>query len=164
MELLTLTTYPDIRAVLGVSDEELEDTELALSIRSTNMTLVLEDLTPTFESLYTGIADTPQGSRTALEQKFYLASRLYAAYVVASDLLTSLPLFSFKSVTDGKAETDRFDRFEDVRDGVRAGLGSIRIRLALMLQTLEPGTVASTPSLPGLVAGVTLGTDPVTGV
>jgi hypothetical protein len=162
MQITDLTTYPDVRAVLGVSDEEIEDVELALSIWSTNMTLRLLDLTPTFETLYDGIKDTAEGSRTPIQQRFYITSNLYAAYLVADDLLTSLPMFSFKSITDGKAETERFDRWEDVRDGVKLGLGGIRARLLLMLQTLE-GTPVPTVSLPGLIAGVPLGFDPVTG-
>ena len=163
MQITDLTTYPDVRAVLGVSDEELEDAELALSVWSTNMTLKLYDLTPTFETLFDSIELIPENSRTAIQQRFFITAKLYGAYLVADDLLVSLPMFSFKSITDGKAETERFDRWEDVRDGVKAGVAGIRARLMLMLQTLE-GAPVPTVTLPGLIAGVTLGADPVTGV
>lgn len=132
----TYTTYDEVRATLGVSDEELEDTTLELPVWSTNLDFALEEVSSELVATYTAISDKPTNDRTAAESKLYAATRLYATYIVADDLLKSLPMFSFKRVTDGKAEAERFDAWEYTRDGVKNGLATIRRRLELALSNV----------------------------
>jgi hypothetical protein len=52
MRLLDLTSYDQVRAVLGVSDEELTDTTLALPIYWRKLQMDLETVHPDLEALY----------------------------------------------------------------------------------------------------------------
>lgn len=127
------TTYDEIRATLGVSDEEIEDITLALPIWNTNLDFALDEFSSVLVSTYEMIAAKPELSRTATEKKVYAGTRLYATYIIADDLLKSLPMFSFKRLTDGKAEAERFDAWKDTKQGVQNGLAAIKLRLELAL-------------------------------
>lgn len=123
------TTYDEIRATLGVSDEELENTTLALEIWSTNLDFAFDEFSEKLIPAYELIAAKPENTRTTDEKRVYAGTRLFATYTVADDLLKSLPMFSFKRVTDGKAEAERFDAWKDTKEGVQAGLAAIKLRL-----------------------------------
>lgn len=131
--ITTYTTYDQIRATLGVSDEEIEDTTLALEAWSTNLDFTLDEFSEELVPAYDLIAAKAENTRTADEKKVYAATRLFATYVVAEDLLKSLPMFSFKRLTDGKAEAERFDAWKDTRLGVQSGLAAIKLRLQVNL-------------------------------
>lgn len=131
--LTDYTTYDEVRATLGVSIEEITDETLALSIWSSSLDFALEDFSDTLVPAYDDIALKLEEDRTADECKVYNLTRLYATYLVAEDLLKSLPMFSFKRLTDGKAGTERFDAWKDTKAGVQAGLAAIKLRLELTL-------------------------------
>lgn len=162
MAFLTYTTAAEVRATLGVSTTELSDSVLALPIYDTiadeSVDSVHSELADLFEAKAALL--TP----TALESKFVAVVKLYVTYAMASHLLTALPLFSVKSLTDGKAEFDRqSDVFADVKDGVNTMLRSLRARVEQLMELVD-GTVipASSPVSVSLVASK-LATDPITG-
>jgi hypothetical protein len=162
MALTDYTSYAEIRAVLGVSDEEVTDTTLGLQLYADQLGLHLDDISSTLASDFVDVSAllTP----TATQQKFLKVCRLFSTYAVSKDLLASLPLFAPRRITDGKAEVERYvDVFEDVKDGVLSGYITMRKRLEDAYLALEP---TFTPSVAvSLVFSVSTGlaTDPVTG-
>lgn len=163
MNLTHYTTNDEVRAVIGVSEEEITDSDLALAIWSTVLELKLAEVSDLLISTYDDVAAIAEGSRSSNQQKFYLLTRMYSAYAVGEELLATQPMFSFKRVTDGKAEAERFDKWEDVKVGVIKGASVAKKRLMLALGLLNVGY--ATPSLTTLVPILSTGiaSDPVTG-
>lgn len=158
---LTRTTYDEVRAVLGVSDEELENATLDLKVFTDQLELELSDISVLLPTSLDTI--TAQPSKTATEQKLLNVANMFSAYAYARILLTSLPLFSPKRLTDGRAEFERFaDPFQGVRDGVSAGYTAMRVRLQSAFATLE--ATYSAPVITPLVFTIAAGlaVDPVT--
>lgn len=163
MPITTYTTYDEVRAALGVSKTELADSVLSLTQWDLLVTLGLEDVNAGIPTLYDTVALLPTISRSTSEQRFYDLTRLYACYELALNLLVSLPLFSVKSLTDGRAEFDRQnDVHKDVRDGVRATHDIIRLKLSAAYVVLAPGETAYSSVIFNRTLSVGLGTDPVT--
>lgn len=141
--LQQFTTPDEIRAVLGVSQEEIEDVTLAMPLYLRQLQFELSDIDPTLESSYLTIAGL--ASRTAAQQKLYDVMQAFAPYQVAKVLLTSAPLFAPRRITDGRAEVERIvDPYAEVREGVDAGFLSLRARLVNALVAL--GTAVTTES------------------
>lgn len=158
--LTTYTTYADIRAVLGVSDEDLDDTTLALQLYDDYLTQELEDIALTLPATYVtlkGVA-TP----TVTEMRFLTACNLFATFSVAKQLTAALPLFAAKTVTDGKAATGRFDNpYRDVIKNVTEQTEKMRNRLVAALLAVGTASTATTARVYFSVASPS--SDPVTG-
>lgn len=161
MQLTTVSSYDEVRAILGVSNEELEDATLGLSIYDTEVDIKMDSLSAAASGVYDTVAAIAEGSRTADQQRFYKVYRLLCSYLFAETLFKSLPMFSYKQLTDGKAEVARFESFETVERGIKAGINTTRLRLSELLGLLgfATGTVARTQVF--LVAA-TLAINPVT--
>lgn len=136
-ELIDFASYDEIRAVLGVSDDELEDGTLALPMWLTMLRLELGDISEQLEDRY--MFTRAQSTPTPQEQKLLDVVSVFSAYAIAKHLLTSLPLFAPKRITDGRAEVDRVaDPFESVRQGVNSNYDTLRGRLNLLLEIAKP--------------------------
>lgn len=158
--LTTYTDYASIKASLGVSDEDLEDSTLALALYSDNLTQELEDVALTLPETFATIKakDAP----TALETRFLTACRLFSTFAVAKMLTAALPLFAAKEVTDGKAAVGRFDSpYKDVIKSVNEQYATQRARLVNALTAVGTTSVASTARVYMAVASPS--SDPVTG-
>jgi len=144
MALTDYMTLDEPRAVLGVSDEELENVTLDLPIYSLQLDMELEAVYSGLGQLY---ADTKAlAVKTAAQQKLLNVTAVYATYAISKILLTSASLFAPKRIGDGRAETERVnDPFQDVRDGVDSALITLRARLVGALVGL--GLAAATPSV-----------------
>lgn len=159
--MLTLyTTYDDIRAALGVSDEELEDATLALRLYADHLDADLDDISYDLRSTFqTTLQKTV---KTDIENRFLQATRMFAVYSVSKALTTSLPMFSPKSVEDGKARVDRFnDPYKKTITEVGAQYERWRNRLLLAYQEL--GQVGATKTTRSYMSVVTPSSDPITG-
>lgn len=108
MALTDYTTCADIRAVLGVSDAELEDETLGLEVYSSNLSKELRSVHAQVLPQYSEVKALDEASRSDAQQQFYEAVRLFAVYAVARQLGSSLPLFGPKDVSDSKASMSRF--------------------------------------------------------
>jgi hypothetical protein len=158
--LLTYTSYAEVRAHLGVSDEELGDETLALGMYYTGL---LEDLyvanplaQETFDTL------PIEADRTPLQSRVYRLTRLFASLSVARQLASSMPMFAPRSLSDGKASMSRFvDPYTDVvkRIGEQYDLNLDRLKQALdeLLAQTQPSVRRT------VILGVGLARDPVTG-
>ena len=159
--IIDFTSYDEIRAVLGVSDEELEDVTLALPIYLQTLEFDLADVHPDAQSLYeTTKAATP--SLTSAQQRLLNVTQVFSAYATAKTLLTSIALFAPKRITDGRAETDRVaDPFEALREDVNVGFQTAKTRLLAALaglgEVVNPATSRVYSTTAGLVS------NPVTG-
>lgn len=159
--LTDYTTYDDIRAALGVSDDDLPDSVLALPLYSAVLTQEFEDIDLDVESTYvaTELLNTP----TAQDVRFMKACELFATYAVAKQLTAALPLFAAKQVTDGKAQISRFDNpYKDVVTQVIAQYEKARARLVAAFADVSAGTtVLIAKSYFGVISP---SVDPVTGI
>jgi hypothetical protein len=159
-----LTSYAEIRSLLGVSDEEISDDELALPIWSMLLTEKLSAVSDSVSTNFASIGLVPEASRTPAQKKFLATTSMYAAYAVAQELLTALPMFGFKKLTDGKAEIERFDRWEDLKAGIEKGANAMRVKLRLALAAIDPTYAIPTAITSVLIVSTGIATDPVTGV
>lgn len=158
--ITTYTTYADIRAALGVSDEDLEDETLALSLYADSLTQDLEDIALTLPDT---IATTKANvTPTDNEVRFLTAARLFATYAVAKQLTAALPLFAAQQVSDSKATVQRFDN--PYRDTIKQVVDQYeRTRNRLMASLTLIGTVTA-DATPRVYMGVSSpSSDPVTG-
>jgi len=163
MTLTDYTTYADIRAVLGVSDEELEDSTIGLDVYALSLQESLINLHPDALAQYEQIAALDEMARSPKESRVYGLMRLYATYYTAKQLSVALPMFGPKTVSDGKASVTRFadSPYQDVLRGIAEELDLLRGRLVQALLDLlaqvetkvqRRSIVAATPAY-----------DPVTG-
>jgi hypothetical protein len=166
MSILTdYTSYDEVRAVLGVSVEELEDQTLSLPLYVRMLTFELTDLASDMVDQYLAVWALTASARTSAQQKFFDVVQLYSAYSASKHLLTSLPLFAPKRITDGRAEFERqIDPFADTRMGVLAGFYATRKRLLSLYEALTSTTVAVETYTPGFTVSTGIATDPVTNV
>ena len=105
MALASYTTYDEVRALLGVSSTELPDDVLSLQVYDIGLTGELYDISPTCASSYVTVSNKQPSARTTAEQWFYDSVRIFAAYAVAKQLTSSLPMFGPKDISDGKASS-----------------------------------------------------------
>ena len=158
--LQQFTTPDEIRAVLGVAPEEIEDATLAMPLYLRQLQFELSDIDSSLESTYLSVS--AMASRTTAQQKLYDVMQAFAPYFIAKILLTSAPLFAPRRITDGRAEAERVvDPYMEVREGVDAGFLSLRARLRDALTALgTAATAASRTMIFSVAAG--LAVNPVT--
>lgn len=108
MALIDYTTYDDVRAILGVSVDEIEDVTLGLEVYESYLETELEDVGANLAADYAAVAALSEATRTPVEKKFLRTTRLFAAYACAKQLTVSLPMFGPKDISDGKATVSRF--------------------------------------------------------
>ena len=158
--LTDYTAYADIRAALGVSDEDIADDTLALPLYEDSLTQDLEDLALTLPATYA--ATKALSAPTAIEMRFLKACSLFATFSVAKQLTSALPLFAAKDVTDGKAAVGRFDNpYKDVIKSVNEQYDKQRTRLIAALGAI--GTTGATATTQVYMSVVSPAYDPVTG-
>lgn len=108
MLLSDFTTFEEVRATLGVSDVELPDSTLLLALYATSLSIELRQVGSTLAADYQTIKAIPEGTRSAAQQDVFDAVNVFAPYAIAVQLASSLPLFSPKAVSDGKATMTRY--------------------------------------------------------
>ena len=163
MPLTTYTTYDEVRAALGVSKTELPDTVVSLTQWDTLTVIGLEDVNLGIPAFYAIVSAIASNARSTAEQRFYDLTRLYACYNLAQTLLVSLPMFSVKRLTDGRAEFDRqSDIYADVRDGVRGMQSMLRLKLSASFVILSPGAILFNSGNFDRTVSTGLAIDPVT--
>lgn len=164
MALTTYTSYAEIRAVLGVSETEVPDSVLSLSIYDFRATLELEDVYVDLPSDFATVSALP--SKSANQQRFLDLTKLYVPYAIAKELLMSLPMFSVKQLTDGRAGFRRQDDVhKEMKDNIEQALLALKYRLGAIYMVLYPSKVTTLSNATQLLVRSTgLSKDPVTGV
>lgn len=165
MALLTdFTTYAECRAALGTNDQEIDDGVLTLPMYVLGFIADLEDVSDTLQADYVVIAALNDNVRTVPQQAVYDAVRLFAPYSVAGLLASSLPLFSPKQVTDGKASMTRYadSPYKEAIKDAKAKFDRFRARLNAKYAIFKSTTAAAAGALP-LLRVSSPSTDPITG-
>lgn len=153
------TSADEIRSVLGVSEEELDNLTLALPIYVKTLQFDLAAISSTLEASY--LAARANVSRTEQEQRLLDVVQVYSAYATSKTLLTSLPLFAPRSITDGRSKLDRVeDPFAGVKEGVDTMLARLRKLVVAALAALGTEVAAVTPRAYFGVAGLSV--NPIT--
>lgn len=163
MTLLAYTSYAEIRATLGVNDEELSDETLGLSMYASDLASELDDVSLQLRTKFKEAVDTAEASRTADQQRLIDITKLFATYTVAKLLTGSLPMFGPKSVGDSKTEVSRFNDspYKETTKSIKSRWETYRSRVLSALALL---TTTTAPSLQRTVMMVSSpSSDPVTG-
>lgn len=161
--ILSLISCDEVRGILGVSSEEIEDVTVAGTV---NWLVLQETLLDIHTSLLTYFTTLQaQGSRTANEQRYVDIMQAYSNYVVAQILLGAVRMFAPQTVQDSKSQFGRVaDPYADLKDAVLANINYLQNRLGKLYAVLNPGaTIAVAPTrILVVVSGIP--SDPVTGV
>ena len=157
------TSFEDVRAALGVSDEEISDGTLQLESWSILLDEDLRSINAGLAAIFTDLAgNVPDW--TADERRLHSLIKLYATYAVAFRLLDSSELFGFLRVADGRASTERVpDAYRNLRANLTAMLGRVRALLASALLAVFPVVEVPTLTVVSYFGAVGTATDPVTG-
>lgn len=160
--LTSYTTYAEVRAALGVSEEEISDETLELQLYET---LLLEDLLELNAGILPAWEALPDpDSRSADQNRFAALMQLYCTYSVAYRLTDNVELFGFLKMSDGRASAERTQQaFANLRTNIAAMRSRVGSKLQAALVVLVPGTVLPLVSDLALVSAVGIATDPVTG-
>ena len=158
--ILNYTTYDEIRAILGVSSDDLEDATLDLQIYDNYLTMELEDVNINIPDAFSTAYTAP--SPTAAQLRFLQATSMFAAFAIARQLTTSLPLFAAKQETDSKASGTRFDNaYKDTIASVQKEYGRMRNRL---IQCYDAVASTETTKVTRTFFGIVKpSSDPITG-
>lgn len=161
MALTTYTTLADIRAVLGVSSDEIDDATLSLEVYEFGLIDELRSISKDLPSDYAAVAG--DSSRDEDSEDLYRAVRLFSAYAVAQQLTGSLPLFSPKDITDGKAGFSRYSDspYKEVIKRIREQFDRYKKTLIDTYASYNSSSVTSTPI--NLVSVSSPTYDPITG-
>lgn len=164
MAILDYTTYDDIRAALGVSTDELEDATLALSLYEFGFSADLRSVSLGIDADYATVLAIEESSWTSDQRVFVECATLFATYSVAQQCLASLPLFSPKEITDGKASVTRYAQnpYKDTMQRVEAWYNRYRDALITAYAAFKATSRTERTTLV-FMASAALSTDPVTG-
>lgn len=154
------TSFDEVRSVLGVEDDELDDSTLSLGVYYNHLLEMFEDINPTLVQLYDEVDGTPV--KSPLQERFLRLVQTFATYAVAKQLTPSLPMFAPRSIGDGKATMSRFlDPYKDTIRGIEEQFTLTQNRLQQVVDELT----SENRSAGGrrFLIGVGLAQDPVTG-
>lgn len=163
MALVDFTTFDDVRAALGVSSDELEDSTLSLAVYEFNLKRELRELAGSLPSTYATVAAATQ--RTDAQTQLFESVRLFSTYAVAWHLCASLPMFSPKEVTDSKASFSRYaaGTLEETISRVEMQYGTFKAYVQASLTNLDAAAPQAVATVLTHAVRVGLAQDPVTG-
>ncbi len=164
MDILDYTSYNEVRAVCGLTSDDISDVTLALELYANALSLQLgsvdlPDDPPgpgPLASRFIAVKAILPASRTADEQKLYDLTRKFATLAVAFEI--PLSLTAAKSLSDSKTTQVRFSpesAYQDVRTMIEDSLEAIRDELE--------NIVEGAADYFQYMSVVTPSTDPVTG-
>lgn len=128
-----VNSYDDVRAALGVPDEELKDAVLALALYRNTLGMALNS--------FTGEYPAEAGDRTLLEifadldatDPMHVEIQMYSTYLVADTAAGALPMFGVKTKSDGKsvvtrhsAESTYMSTKKNIKEQLQKYVGNIR--------------------------------------
>lgn len=164
MAISDFISFDDVRAALGVSEDEIKDTTLSLDLYEYNLVSELESIDLTLISIYETQKGSAPSTWTAEQIRFYQAVKLFSVYAVAKQATVALPMFGPKEQTDGKASVVRFalDPYKATIDAVLTQYDVFREKLIKAFSDIGPTAPPPESSRPYLVVA-TPTYDPVTG-
>lgn len=162
--LTDYTTFDEIRAILSVTDEELEDDHLALPLFMVEMDEKFRELSPDILPLYQTYHAAGASTLTADQLRFYNLTRMAAAYAVAIHLLDSYDMLAVQTVKDARAEFARFEKpFDRIGPAVRATWAKAKARLLAAYNLVAATPVGVSTPVRSFTTFAGIASDPVTG-
>jgi hypothetical protein len=162
--MITLTDYcttDSIRAVLGVSTEEIEDATILAPIYAVQLQEKLADINPGIVAAFAALP----GSPSADQLRFKELVQSCAAYQVAQFLLTSVRMFAPQTVMDSKSQMSRVtDPYADLRGEILGTLDYLIPRVRSVYTILFPTASVATSVARIFAINSGIAFDPVTGV
>lgn len=156
------TSYDQVRALLSITDEELEDITLAQPNFEIELFEQLREVAEPLQQLYldTLLVSSP----SAAQSRFIRLVKSFSGYAVAVQLLNALPLLAVASDADARAKYERFEKpFERVEAAIRAAFQVATNRLIDAYNSVAPTPINVPTSMYPITSAVGLATDPVTG-
>ncbi len=164
ISLTHYASYDSIRAALGVPAKELPDTVLDVDLYAFFVQTELDAIGTSLRADFETVDAISEVSRTTEQQALWDATRVFDAYATAVKCIDSLPQFSPKTISDGKAEVTRYSdspyKFTAIE--VRKSYLAAKKVLKDTFDAFSGETVADTVVLP-LLGIATPSFDPVTG-
>lgn len=150
----------EVRAVLGVSDEEFEDGTLDLDLYPRHLEIELAQIGQNLATAFATASVAP--SPTVADLQLVALTKQFALYCVAALVAESMPNFSPRNISDGKGG---FIRHSDSYKEVLARIGSRLQQAGERLKTAYTAYVGASAAavLPTFMAVSTPAYDPVTG-
>lgn len=161
MTLTEFTSYADVRAAVGLEDDELEDSTLALEVYSIGLR---EELNSISDQLITLYQDSKgKDVRSTQEARLYDLTRLFSTYAVAKQVGATLGMIGPRTISDGKSSMSRFSGtpYKDTLEKIAEQYELYRRRLEAVIDELTASP--SEPFSQALFMAVGSGYDPVTG-
>lgn len=161
IKITDYTTYADVRAVLGVSEYEVEDTTLALATYASALQRALRSTSDSAGKTLYAYFDELDALPSPTEAQDTLLGLIkdFSTYTVAEVCLSGLSLTAMKQESDGKTTAVRFSAestFLSVSNNIRSKLETIKSEITVALgATVSYNTIS-------LVNRVIPETDPVT--
>lgn len=164
-KILELTTPDEIRAVFGVSDDELSDNILNLpifeSLWQMELATVYEGLPALIDDIKARYDQDPD-SATSIEKQLLETVKVFSAYATSKLFLANAQMFTPKRVTDGRAEVERFaDSVAGLMDGLSAMYRRLLARIRYLLRLLGFDVPEPTVGV-ALFASAGLAVNPIT--
>lgn len=163
MNILTYTSYAEVRATLGMNEIEITDEMLALDMYASSLSLDLDDASLQIQDKFEEVSAIIVTDRTKDEQRFINSTHLFSTYSVAKQLCTSLPMAGPKSISDSKTEVSRFSDspYKETIKSIKSGFETYKQRAVSALEALSSGT--STLTRRKVMVVSLPSSDPVTG-
>lgn len=162
MPFADYTTPADVRSILGISDQEIEDEAIANNIYLTGMIEAMHRINPSLAADYLTIKALT--GRNAAQNRFMLLAGTYCAYTAALQLIPNMPLSAPKDITDGKSATARIDNpYEKLIPQISGSLSYFRDGLVDAYKIVFPDAVLSAKLERINIVSTGVGFDPVTG-
>lgn len=153
-------TADEVRAVLGVAPEELEDATLDLDMYARHLEIELSQVgTNLLTDFQTAVLNP---APAALDVQLVAYTKQFALYCIAALVAESSPNFSPRNISDGKGGFIRHaDSYKDVLARVADRLRQATERLKTLYSAILGGT--SPQKLPTFIGVSTPAYDPITG-
>jgi hypothetical protein len=162
MAITDYTTPASVRAIIGVSDDEIDDITIENSIYSNLLDEAFYDLSPTMEADYaTTKASIPLNAN---QVRFVRLIETWAGYTVAGFLMTSMEMFAPQIIKSDKDEVARVSNpYVNVETNIKQITRSLANRILNLYPVLFPTHLVPDPVKYINVVATSAPVDPVTG-
>lgn len=160
MNLTDFCQYTEIRAVLGVLSDDIDDETLALPLYGRLLSFALAEVDTSIEAFYLTLKD--KDGPTAQEVKFVDLVQVFSGYAVAKELLPALPQFAAQRFVHGKDDMERkpFDPAATEK-AILTAISRLSDKLLAAYAVLNPSSAVQ-PATRRTLFSSSRGTDPVT--
>lgn len=139
MTFLSYTSANDIRAALGVDDDELTDATISSQTYEDTVSLSLARAFPDADPEATYTVCSGASTPTKNQKLYCSAFRRFVTLAFAEAFIPALPMMAPKATGDNKVTVERFanNPYEATIRGIRDGMATAVLDLGTMLQKIN---------------------------